>query len=35
MIDEYWTFIFYGYHSDDLSYGSVKLVVVRKVGEYR
>lgn len=27
MIDEYWTWIFYGYHSDDLSYGSVRPII--------
>lgn len=27
MIDEYWTWQFYGYHSDDLSYGSGKSIV--------
>lgn len=29
MIDEYWTFTFYGYHSNDLSYGSGKPIVAR------
>ena len=29
MIDEYWTWIFYGYHSDELSHSSHKSVVVR------
>ena len=29
MIDEYWTWIFYGYHSDELSHGSNKPIVVR------
>ena len=28
MIDEYWTWAFYGYHSDDLSYGSSRPIVV-------
>lgn len=28
MIDEYWTWIFYGYHSDELSHGSGKKIVV-------
>lgn len=27
MIDEYYTFKIFGYHSDDLSYGSGKRVV--------
>lgn len=27
MIDEYWTWIFYGYHSDELSYGSGRPIV--------
>ncbi len=37
MIDEYWTWIFYGYHSDELTYGSGKLIVGRcdKCCKYR
>lgn len=29
MIDEYWTWMFYGYHSDELSHGSDKPIVAR------
>lgn len=29
MIDEYWTWAFYGYHSDELSHGSKKKIVGR------
>lgn len=37
MIDEYWTWIFYGYHSDELSHGSGKPIVAvcEDCGRYR
>lgn len=37
MIDEYWTWKFYGYRSDELSYGSGRLIVARCDGccQYR
>lgn len=37
MIDEYYTWIFYGYHSDELSRWSIKPIVVtcESCGEYR
>lgn len=37
MIDEYYTFLIFGYHSDDLSYGSSKRVVAvcDECGMYR
>jgi len=37
MIDEYWTWEFYGYHSDEVSFGSGKPIVAvcEKCGKYR
>ena len=37
MIDEYWTWRCYGYHSDELSYGSAKriIAVCDECGKYR